>query len=318
LGEKITFSFSEEKNWGKDEKYSCQLVVVGLLRNKTNQVYFHRDLCRMLTIVSAEQAFILQYGYDSKNEKYVGKKQILPVISEDLMGNTIRVSRDFELPYDIRKQWSSFEEVFQEKGSVLFSNEEMDVRFDTTYSNNGDVFLEVSEEFFDKMYEGDTTEISVYISNYKNTDKVIKKLEKIGYDAVSTYRASRGDYDSEKVYQRLEIMGISGIVLVMAFFLCYFLVSLFLKMDTRKYQILYFVGLSKKKIGHVLYGEMIIFAGTAFLIGTISCNILAFFGISKFADIQASYTFLSWCIYFCYQLLLAVVPVTFFVRKKVL
>jgi hypothetical protein len=317
LGQSVNALFSAENNWGKEEKYQAGLVVVGLLKKKTNQVYFHGDFCRMLTIPLANGNFTLQYGYDRERKTYLGEKQILPVISSDLTGNTVRISADFELPYDVKKEWNTLEETLQSGGVItLGDGEEMSVRFDTSYSDQGDIFVEVSEEFFEKIYGADTTELSVYLSHYKYTDRVVKKLEKMGYDAVSTYRVSRGDYDKEKVYQRLQMMGISGLMLSFGFLLCFFLLPLLLKLDEREYQIFFLLGLSKQKIGQMLYGQMMILAVIGYVVGNVVCHLLSVLGISMFFQVKSGITFFYWCVLVCYQMGVLLVPVTVFVRKK--
>lgn len=84
----------------------------------------------------------------------------------------------------------------------------------TDYS---DRFIEISKHLYYKYFKNESNQAAGYISNYAKTDKVIKSIEKLdkNYEAVSAYRMSLGEYNDEKVSERLVTLGIALGVLVM-------------------------------------------------------------------------------------------------------
>lgn len=78
-------------------------------------------------------------------------------------------------------------------------------------------FVIVSEEMFDRIsYQGGYTQISVLISDYSYTDRVISQLGKLGYAAVSPYRVSSVRIDYEKAEERMTTLVICMLALIVA------------------------------------------------------------------------------------------------------
>ena len=64
--------------------------------------------------------------------------------------------------------------------------------------------VETSHEFLEQLYGStEITQVSVYMNDYAYTDRVIKEINQSGYQAVSPYRISAGDYNTELVQERL-------------------------------------------------------------------------------------------------------------------
>ncbi len=74
-----------------------------------------------------------------------------------------------------------------------------------------------SEEVFDRIaYQGGYTQISVYLTDYSYTDRVISRLGELGYMAVSPYRVSSVRVDPEKSAERMTTLVICMLALIVA------------------------------------------------------------------------------------------------------
>ena len=78
-------------------------------------------------------------------------------------------------------------------------------------------YVIVSEEIFDRIsYQGGYTQISVMLSDYSYTDRVISQLGKLGYAAVSPYCISSVRIDYEKAEERMTTLVICMLALIVA------------------------------------------------------------------------------------------------------
>ncbi len=125
-----------------------------------------------------------------------------------------------------------------------------DIEYVEDFSKQGADFIEVSPAIYRKLrdyYNIGTTQASVYIANYSKTDKVISALKEKGYDAVSTLRVSSTRYMQDKVYKRLEVIGISCMILIILAILQILIVRSILKIKKKDYSVLRFMGMRRKQ-----------------------------------------------------------------------
>ncbi len=72
--------------WAENHYYQTNVTVTGILKNPTGQVYFSRELCRMLSMsLTDNSVFRIIYGDRIRHE-------ITPVMSDSLTGNEVRLS----------------------------------------------------------------------------------------------------------------------------------------------------------------------------------------------------------------------------------
>lgn len=275
--------FTADNIWSKGEAYQTPVTVVGLLKKKTDQVYFDYRLCQMLTATLDGKRYIMDYCYDALFKKYNGKMNFIPVIADDLKENQVRVSGNYKIPstgYGVLPDEleAAFQNGGEEEGPGLIHMkeqkedvpeeqetgeavaEEEEETFEASivpgYSQQGGDFLEMSQEFFQKLYDKETTQASVYISHYGRTDKVIEELTEMGYDVISTYQISATEYIPEKVFLRLQVIGISCLVLLALMILQVLIVRSFMKIKIKDYYILKFMGMQIKEMKRISYLEM--------------------------------------------------------------
>lgn len=90
--------FTNENFMGSENYYHNSFKVVGLLKKKTSQIYFHRDLCRILTAVADGDQINLEYFYIKEAGGYIGKNRFYLAINEELEKNEVLVSCNYVVP----------------------------------------------------------------------------------------------------------------------------------------------------------------------------------------------------------------------------
>lgn len=284
--------FSSENLWLSGQTCYQELKIVGILKEKTRQVYFHPELCRMLTVGVDGYLYSMDYCYDQWTNRYHYKRWFYPLISDDLKKNEMRISKNFvmpetdpkdgtleqltleraflghSLPFHIFKDTTESEEYEQDMADPQMEEETEYVRYEKgdlggqveilmEMCDQGPWFVEVSSKLFDELYpEGTTTQASVYISSYGRTDKVLHALHVLGYDAISTYRVGSTKYESKKVYQRLEILVLSCVVLIFAALLEILLLRYLLKQRRKEYKVLQFMGMRERQLSKIGFLEL--------------------------------------------------------------
>ncbi len=304
LGEERLCYFTAANIWDVNECYQTNLVVTGILKNPTEQVYFSKELCNMLSMDMDSGEYRLYYNYDYTKEDYKQKPRVVPVIADDLRGNLVRISHKFEVP---TVGYVDFH--FEDRdGEVIES--EVRVLPETNASTTD--FMEVSEEFFYTYYSKEVKQISVYMTSYAKTDEVIKALADKGYLAMSTYRTSVTEYVESLVSERLIIIMISaGVLVVLAFAQILILRSL-MKIKIKDFFVLKFIGMKLQVIKKISHFEFLIYSAIAMVITVIAMWVLRYSGVAMIRDMMWYYEFGAYAFFVLYNLVLSAITVAAF------
>ncbi len=282
LNQEMEIYFTADNIMGEVNYYHHKFRVVGLLKQKTSQIYFHGDFCHMLSNPADGDQADLEYGpFLRPYMDYVEKDQFYVVVGDDLKGNHARASQNYILPIDsilpklhnVRAEDITLE-------SALAGEDRFTLRLNTqrkgyskelekrngqpvmlkvsgkSFQDQSGLFLEVSEEFFQKYFSRGSTQASVYIKNYTKTDSVIRALKKLGYVAVSTYRISSIDYNSQKVMDRLIFLSISVGILLALIFVEILILRSMMKIKMKDYYVYQSMGMRLGIMKRINYYEM--------------------------------------------------------------
>lgn len=359
LNSTIRCYFSSDNLWKEGQSCYQDLKVVGILKDKTRQVYFHPELCQMLTYGIDNFVVWGEYCWDMRYKKYFGTmKPAYVVVSDDLKDNEVRVSSNYiitstgygtvAVPDKLDRAFpgngllhighkdtesdsnsSQQEQIEQDlKAAGLEDTSEeakknddsttIDIKYVNDFSEQGGDFIEVSPEVYQKLrdvYNIGTTQASVYITNYSKTNKVIHALKEKGYDVISTYQVSTTKYVQEKVYKRLEVIGISCLILIVLAILQILIVRSILKIKKKDYSVLRFMGMKQKQLSRITYEEMGIHAAAAVVITLLIMFVLRQAGISFIQSMMFYYSVTGVLAYFLYNAVLLFATVFFFHRK---
>lgn len=361
LNSEITCYFSSDNLWKEGTSCYQKLKIVGILKDNTKQVYFHPELCEMLTYGLDRFVVWTQFCWDALYNQYNGTfKPAYVVVGDGLKKNQVRVSENYKIPStgyglipnDLKKAFvgqgcihieqtksgidaelkdaieqnmsaAGYEEDSEEESSEDSEDgdNEDGIKFDIEYvedfSKQGADFIEVSPAIYRKLrdyYNIGTTQASVYIANYSKTDKVISALKEKGYDAVSTLRISSTRYMQDKVYKRLEVIGISCMILIILAILQILIVRSILKIKKKDYSVLRFMGMRRKQLCRITYQEMGVHGIAAVIVTLIVMLILRQACVAFIRNMLFYYSIIGIVGFLAYNIILMLLTVFFFNR----
>ena len=361
LNSEITCYFSSDNLWKEGTSCYQKLKIVGIMKDNTKQVYFHPELCEMLTYGLDRFVVWTQFCWDALYNQYNGTfKPAYVVVGDGLKKNQVRVSENYKIPStgyglipnDLKKAFvgqgciqieqtksgidaelkdaieqnmsaAGYEEDSEEESSEDSEDgdNEDGIKFDIEYvedfSKQGADFIEVSPAIYRKLrdyYNIGTTQASVYIANYSKTDKVISALKEKGYDAVSTLRVSSTRYMQDKVDKRLEVIGISCMILIILAILQILIVRSILKIKKKDYSVLRFMGMRRKQLCRITYQEMGVHGIAAVIVTLIVMLILRQAGVAFIRNMLFYYSIIGIVGFLAYNIILMLLTVFFFNR----
>lgn len=361
LNSEITCYFSSDNLWKEGTSCYQKLKIVGILKDNTKQVYFHPELCEMLTYGLDRFVVWTQFCWDALYNQYNGTfKPAYVVVGDGLKKNQVRVSENYKIPStgyglipnDLKKAFvgqgcihieqtksgidAELKDAIEQNMSVAGYEEDSEeessedsedgdnedgIKFDIEYvedfSKQGADFIEVSPAIYRKLrdyYNIGTTQASVYIANYSKTDKVISALKEKGYDAVSTLRVSSTRYMQDKVYKRLEVIGISCMILIILAILQILIVRSILKIKKKDYSVLRFMGMRRKQLCRITYQEMGVHGIAAVIVTLIVMLILRQAGVAFIRNMLFYYSIIGIVGFLAYNIILMLLTVFFFNR----
>lgn len=306
LGKELDFYFTSEKNWGKSDYAKYTLVVVGLLKDSTNQVYFGEELAKTMSLVGDEFLATASYvrvkdvKYDTDEfEDYIfeTKRELkgIYLLNDKLPENTIAISNEFIIRLDsetiIEDKGVEYEYI-SEKGTISYNNikesskEEINVNVSKQGHGGSSNIVEISRDLFDKMFvDQDIYQMSLYMDHYAYTDRVIKNLESDGYEAISVLRTSVTTFDEEKLSQRMSTVLISLAALAGVFFLSVVVLYGMMKLKRGDFIILQSLGMDHVTVKQINNMDLIFNIIVASGITFIGMKILAIYKVSAIVEI---------------------------------
>ena len=261
----------------------------------------------MLSMNLDSSDFRLLYDYDVSMGDYKAKRKFIPVINNELKGNEVTLSKNLNGDYPGDGKHKLRIQKLDENGKADgdYIEEEMEVLSKKNEDSRN--FMEVSREFFYKYYSSKYLQASVYIANYAKTDYILKKLEKSGYYAVSTYRAGATSKSDTKEQQRLVIIGICTAGLVVMFIAGFLILRAMMTLNVKEYIVFRFIGMKKGVLRRINYIELAIYCVIAMVVALVLAFILRLAGVGFITDITWYYRFGTYICFVLYNILLCAV-----------
>lgn len=310
LNTKLACYFTAANLWDTGEYYKTQFTVVGIVKQETEQVYFTKDLCQMLSMHADSGIYRLCYAYDNKRQDFSQKPELIPVIGEGLSGDEVRISSKLEAA-TVGTTLFRFQRT-DDKGKAIGDVIEQNVEVLRQQNDSTGDFLEVSQEFYDRYYTNKSNQASVYLTSYAKTDEVIEKLEKLGFYAISTYRMSTSEYVGTLVNERLKMIGISALGLLVLFIVEVLILRSLMKIRIRDFFILKFIGVRMQMMKKISYIEIGTYCCIAMLLTVILMQILSLNNIGPVREMLQYDTPTAYLLFVLYNLFLASVTVASF------
>lgn len=268
LGKEEPCYFTSKNTWGNGQYYSENVKVVGLLKNKSSQVYFSEELCHMLSLDLYGDSYQMSMCWDFLSQKYLEEQNFIPVIGEDLSSDPgkngdilqVRVSSTLVLQNGSSAVGPAVLKVFRKNGDKSGTPSlTSDVKIMNQMHDNSPCFIEIGEKEFNQLYSYKSRQAAIYIKDYIYMDKVLKDFKNMGYDAISSYRVSAVEYDPDKVAERNFIIIKALIVLLVISILEIIIIRSIFALKHKDYYILGSMGMNHRMLKLMNYYEMFIY-----------------------------------------------------------
>lgn len=333
IGTQMDIYFKSRK-WSDATWLGGTFTITGIVKEDGNKPYFSGEFLKSMNINYGDSRTELHYDItrttmysgeeENSYEQTMSKKgKVIFIQGEGLTGNQIRLSESILM--NIRTDGVvSGDQTIREslnKDAVLKYSD--GTGEDTEYSleivegsHSGSAsVVETSHEFLEQLYGStEITQVSVYMNDYAYTDRVIKQINQSGYQAVSPYRISAGDYNTELVQERLTALGLSAAVLIAVFFLSIMVLYAIMKLKTKDFKILKSLGLKQSVINRMNLYELAT-AGLAAVLVLILAGVTADrMNVRVISDIIRYYTARDYVLAMVAVLILAIITAAWFNR----
>ena len=319
--------FQNEDVWSS-VFYEYDFEVVGVLKEKTTQIYYSEAFCDMLTASYKQGGVILEGAWCTIDEQYKYRGILYPMIGENLTGQEMQLSAAYYPAYTrcaglAHMHCISFDNehsaanIYVDKLTVEGETEKLQYKDMYIGESNEELqaaFINISEDFFYELCDYGSHQASLYIEHYAYTDEVLEALKEAGYDGVSSYRISSVEYNTDKVENRIILLLTSFAILIVIALLEMFIVSSFLKLKRKFYSVFGFLGMETGVLKKMNYFEVNLYTVVAVLLTVI-------FGLmGGLKELTVYFKPVHYMIYFLYNFALAQITVIRFNRyldKKV-
>lgn len=266
--------------WGSGNYVQWKFTVVGILREKTEQIYFSPAMCQMLTGMLNCSRYHMTFYYVKEIGRFLGNADFIPCIGEGLVGDELQVSRYYIVPAvdgensklskDPRLifgtggylNYQDYLEVFRRDSQGGWEEpirlNGQNVLTDQLHSSSG-AFLAMSEEWFSEYNDENPYQAAVYISSYAKVTEVIQALHKAGYEAVSSWQASVREYDQARVEGRLTHIAVALAVLFVTMISEILLLGSLMKLQRRDYYVWRSIGMNRLLMHRMNYYETAVY-----------------------------------------------------------
>ena len=271
-GATVNISFQCRNYWGSDETLKYSFRVTGICKDQTPQVYFSDAFCEMLYLPLASEELTMNYGW--KDGKYLGSQRMIPFISDVASGAGVTMADTFQVPASILYPFDKkLKKVFAGAEQLEVGDRKVPVQYIKKTHSSTLFFLGVSEPVFRECYSDygkeQSGELSVYIKSYNSTDRVIRSLRDKGYDGVSTYRASKTEYDPDRLQQRMSIFEIMGAILGVMFMVQILVHMIFYRIRRREEFLMQTLGITMDRLLWIEAAELVLELITVLILGGI-------------------------------------------------
>lgn len=235
IGQTLTVYLADDSNWAIGY-YICYDVTIVGVTNQGEGLYLHDDMGRIF----------------SHNNAWNNRKlMVLPVndLEEGRFRPSVYATGKFDPPDALIYDFTTLDG----ERIALISNGTHD-----WYLTKA---LQVSQADFDKItpaYGG--TQVSVTISNYAYTTRVLAKLQSMGYIALSPYRLGATTQDAALANQRIQTLIICAAALALVIVLQIIVLRALFGGETENYKLLANIGLTCATAKRSLLWQILLFA----------------------------------------------------------
>ncbi len=299
IGDSFDLFIHDYKYWNITQYIRYEVTVVGTTDYGTG-VYLHDDIGAMITSALRGDGMIYSPVYESYMNTPQPDADGYCYVSLAAVNMAIPTHFIIVTDPDDPTKILSIDRVFSDgniHGLIDYSYVTISddifgtnrIRYTILGQNNSNHidYLEVSEEIFER-YVADyraSDQVSVTITDYAYTDRVINKLYDLGYAAVSPYKLGSTTQDEELVNERLQTLTVCLLALVAITVLAVIVTRAMFGLQTESYKLLSDIGLSKRTAKQSLFLQNLPFTVIGQIIGLTAVFVCERLGVERIIEL---------------------------------
>lgn len=153
-------------------------------------------------------------------------------------------------------------------------------------------YIELSPAMFEKLtLRGTGPQISLFMEDYSYTDRVIREVSKLGYEAMSPYRLGSVKQSDQLAQERMVTLGICLLAITAIFVLQILVVRAMFSLQFHGYQILRDMGLTGKTAQYSVFWQTLLLTMAGQILG-----LLIFYGcgMGRVSQVVGILKYLGW------------------------
>ena len=268
IGQTIPVYIQDRKNWAQIYYIYIEATVVGVTDYGTG-LYFHDDMGSVLSALS-----IAGFAYGP---------------AADLEEGQIRMERTTYYDYYVVISGMEFPDYVPSfgLGALNHSGATLDASVVGYHLSNLKGYFELSQADFERLkFKGWGDQISLTITDYAYTDRVLEAIREAGYIGLSPFRESSTEQDPELAEQRMQTLRICLLALLAILILQVVVLRAMFGMETESYRLLSNIGLNCKTAKASVFWQMLLFAAAGQLLGFGALSLCASLGVERIVSIQ--------------------------------
>lgn len=316
IGYTIPVYLCRTNDWADGGYIKLDMTVVGVT-DVGEGLYFHEDLARTLTLhyLGAEYAYLPWYGQIPSSATYTNYRNARSkamygeycnpfhvvckpnpgAAMKDMADTEVYVTLDSYISVLEKDPTAVYREIYQTPFVTETGNWNIAGVLDSTLSNLLAVNPTKYAQILAESGVENGNQVSITISDYAYTQRVIDKLEKQGYYALSPYVLGSANIDAELAAQRTQTLAVcAGALLVILLLQLIVLPSLFAT-QMESYRTLSDMGLTYRTAGRSVFAQILFFAAAGQLLALAGIGICALAGVSQIVNLT-KYLYGHWWI----------------------
>lgn len=263
LGQTIRVYLQDRQNWSISYSIAMDVTVVGVT-DWGSGLYFYQDVGRMFTGM-----------FQWTNVMYAPSSEV--------------ESGTFLCESTLYQRWKGMK-VPMPCGSDPEESREMLCAGDSQCKLQR--YFQVSYEDFDAMVgDGYGDQVSLFLTDYAYTDRVLDQLHDMGYAALSPFRESSTTQDAALAKQRIQTLKVCAIAFVAVILLQVVVLRAMFGVETENYQVLAQMGLNRRAAGGSVLWQVLAFVLAGQILGVGAILMAGHQGVNRIAQLLP---YLSW------------------------
>lgn len=306
LGRQFSVYLRNIPLWDMGGCIEVEMTVVGVT-DQGSGLYFHDDVARSLTMdyLGAEYTYIPCYDQVPSDAEYINYRDARSkvmygqlcapfyAVCEPKAGSAMQDMKDSEIFVSLGEYVNiltddpsaDYDRIYSKTYSTEFGSWNVAGLNKSTVENVLAVTPAVFKNILKESGIDNGDQVSITVTDYAYTQRVINELEKAGYHALSPYVLGSARIDPDLAAQRVQTLAVCIVALLVIVLLQLIVLRAMFAMETESYRTLSDMGLTRKTAQKSVFWQVFVFTLAGQLLGIAGIILCGHLGIPQIAGL---------------------------------